>query len=277
MPSNVKADNQYFGKYFERALVEHINQTNVIVDPTLYVDTQGYNFSTKEIEDLNNDAILVADYIGHNIHATRVGDHTASEIGDILLDDGTRIETKRVSSGTGTYHNTSVYYFTAFNFNFQDYMTKFHLQETIKEYFPNITVSYKNKSPVNAASSSTIRHSNNPGYQEILQIDEAMRKTFVMELIKYFQTHPTEAQIFYKDMLEKKKINQKNNTMPNRLIAYNYQNKQIHEVNLLTLKDNPSAIIYPTDLGFCIGNLRIQIGWQNGNGLNNPTIRVFLK
>ena len=32
-----------------------------------------------------------------------------------------------------------------------------------------------------------------------------------------------------------------------------------------------------TDKGMVIGNIRIAIGWQNGNGLNNPTIRVFLQ
>ena len=32
-----------------------------------------------------------------------------------------------------------------------------------------------------------------------------------------------------------------------------------------------------TDKGFKIGNIRFAIGWQNGNGLNNPTIRVFLE
>ena len=32
-----------------------------------------------------------------------------------------------------------------------------------------------------------------------------------------------------------------------------------------------------TGLGMSFDNFRIQIGWQNGSGLNNPTLRVFIK
>ena len=30
-------------------------------------------------------------------------------------------------------------------------------------------------------------------------------------------------------------------------------------------------------LSLVFDNFRVAIGWQNGNGLNNPTFRVFLK
>ena len=33
---------------------------------------------------------------------------------------------------------------------------------------------------------------------------------------------------------------------------------------------------YNTDFGLIFKNFRMQFGWQNGTGLNNPTIRVFL-
>lgn len=45
-------------------------------------------------------------------------------------------------------------------------------------------------------------------------------------------------------------------------------------VNILNNEYN----IEKTDSGFAINNkLVVQLGWQNGSGLNNPTIRVFVK
>ena len=277
MPSNTKSDNQYFGKYFERATVEKINQSGIIVDPTQYKDTCGYDFSPEEIQYLNDEAELVGNYIGHDIHSIHTGDHTATKTGDIHLDDGTIIELKRVSAGTGTYHNTSIYYFTSFGFNFKDYMNKFKLRETIEKFFPEVKVKYNDNSPVNKDDSSYIRHSSKDGYNEIKVIDEAMRKQFVQDLVQFFRENPDKAQIFYKDMVLKKKIRQETYSISDRFIVFNYSKNTISEINLKKIKENPDDSIYVNDLGFCMGGLRFQIGWQNGSGLNNPTIRVFIK
>lgn len=277
MPSNNKLDNQYFGKYFERAIVEKINNSEVIINPKNYIDTCGYNFSQDEIQRLNDEAKIVGDYIGHNIHATHTGNHTSLENGDIHLDNGISVEIKRVSAGTGTYHNTSVYYFTNFGFNFKDYMEKFQLRETIEKFFPEVKVKYSDNSPVNQANSSYIRHSQKEGYKEIEAIDKKMRKQFVLDLVEFFRKNPDKAKIFYKDMILKKKISQETYSYSDRFIVFNYDKNTICEINLNELKSNPVKNIYTNDFGFCIGGLRFQIGWQNGNGLNNPTIRVFLK
>ena len=42
-------------------------------------------------------------------------------------------------------------------------------------------------------------------------------------------------------------------------------------------KDNISTNIRATDKGLVIGNVRIAFSWQNGVGLNNPTIRAYLE
>lgn len=277
MPSsNLKADNQYFGKYFEIATVAKINNDDKTPNPADYPELSGYEFSSEEINTLNNQAQGLADYFGREHTAEWVGGHTVSGIGDIVLDGHTSAEVKRVSTGSGTYHNTSVYYFTAFGFDFKDYMAKFHLRETIEKYFPDIPVSYTNNSPVNQDNSSKIRHSTKNGYEEIKKIDEEMRAAFIQDLAKYFQANPEQAQIFYKDMINKRKLSQQKETAVDRFIVYNYNKNTITEINLDEIRANPADTIYSNNLGFCIGGLRIQIGWQNGNGLNNPTIRVFL-
>ena len=72
-----------------------------------------------------------------------------------------------------------------------------------------------------------------------------------------------------------KKTSTINKNKPDRIIVYNYTKNEISDINLNNL--NYDDTISLTDKGFSVGDIRIQIGWQNGNALNNPTIRVFLK
>ena len=51
----------------------------------------------------------------------------------------------------------------------------------------------------------------------------------------------------------------------------------IKEIDLKHFQDNISANIKMTDNGLVIGNIRVVFSWQNGVGLNNPTIRIFLE
>lgn len=277
MPSNIKADNQYFGKYLERAVVEHINNSGVIINPSQYDDLNGYSFSDEEITYLNKEAEKIATYIGKNFIASYIGNHTSTECGDIILDNHIHIELKRVSSGSGTYHNTSIFFFKDYGFDFKDYMSQYGLYDTIEKYFPSVTVSRTNNSPVNMQTSSAIRHSNNEeGKKAIVQIDEIMRAAFVKDLAKYFINNPNIAYNFAKDMLNKVRLRTRESYKPDRFIVYNYNKNTITEINLQDIEFNKDNI-QSTDLGLLIGPLRIQIGWQNGTGLNNPTIRVFLR
>jgi hypothetical protein len=277
MPSNIKADNQYFGKYLERAVVEHINNTGIVIDPNQYYDLSGYCFSDQEITDLNKEAEKIAAYIGKNFVASYVGNHTSIECGDIILDDHIHIELKRVSSGSGTYHNTSIFFFKDYGFDFKDYMSQYGLYDTIEKYFPSAVVSRTNNSPVNIKTSSIIRHSNNEeGKKAIIQVDEIMRTAFVSDLAEYFINNPDMAYNFAKDMLNKVRLRTRESYKPDRFIVYNYNKDTITEISLQDIEFNKNNI-QNTNLGLLIGPLRIQIGWQNGTGLNNPTIRVFLR
>jgi hypothetical protein len=271
---NLKENNQYFGKYFERCIVEYVNESGKIVDPTDFIDTNGYNFSEEEIKQLNLEAKKIADYLGHNQTASHIGNHTSIETGDIQLGNQ-KIEIKRVSAGKGTYHNTSIYYLKKFGFDFKDYMTKFGLYNIIETYFPDITVSRKNNSPVNQSNSSKIRHSNNmEGLSRIEGIDAKIRKEFIKDLTEYFRNNKESAYIFFQDMINKLKINDNEYHCPDRIIIYNYIKDTINELDMNNY--NTLNQISNTDFALKLGNLRLQIGWQNGNGLNNPTIRVFL-
>ena len=49
---------------------------------------------------------------------------------------------------------------------------------------------------------------------------------------------------------------------------------EINKEYLTQLLDN--NIIKLTGTSICFGKVRITFSWQNGVGLNNPTIRVFI-
>lgn len=270
MPSNVRADNQYYGKYRECCVVAHLNHKEV----EYYED---YTFTPEEQKILFKESKLIADFLGDHT-ASYLGNHTANESGDILLDTGETIEIKTVSAGSGTYFNTSIYYLTKFGFDFQQYMNNYGLYKALEEIFGSmVEISHKNKSPVSQSNSSFIRHNFKTEWEEkIVPIDEEMRMKFTTDIANYFAENPEKVYEFISDMLNKNSSTSKK-TSPDRLIVLNYKKGVVREIDLKHFKENISNNIRITDKGLVIGNVRVNFGWQNGVGLNNPTIRVFLE
>lgn len=271
MPSNSRADNQYYGKYRECCVVAQLNNEAVEYH-------EDYDFTDNERSQLFNEAQLISDFLGQH-KATYLGNHTASESGDILLDNGEVIEIKSVSAGTGTYFNTSIYYFTKYGFNFKDYMEKYGLYDAIEKNFKDkgISPNRKNNSPVSQTNSSFIRHNYEQLWKnEIVPVDEAVRHIFIADIANYFSNYSEKIYEFISDMMNKNTATSKK-TAPDRLIVLNYAKNKVYEVDLKHFTDNISTNIRITDKGLVIGNIRIAISWQNGIGLNNPTIRIFLE
>lgn len=61
------------------------------------------------------------------------------------------------------------------------------------------------------------------------------------------------------------------------MIVLNYKNGTVREIDLAHFKENISTNIRVTEKGLVIGNVRLAFSWQNGVGLNNPTIRAYLE
>ena len=61
------------------------------------------------------------------------------------------------------------------------------------------------------------------------------------------------------------------------IILATHNKNKVKEIDLKHFKDNISTNIKATNTGLVIGNIRLAFSWQNGRGLNNPTIRVFLE
>ena len=270
MPSNSRAENQYYGKYRECCVVAHLNNT-----PVEY--HENFIFTTEEQNCLSNEAKLIANFIGNHT-ATYLGNHTANESGDILLDNGEVIEIKSVSAGSGTYFNTSIYYFNKFGFDFKKYMDKYSLYEVLENNFGNIIkINRKANSPVSQSNSSFIRHNYEDLYKEtIVPVDVNMREKFTEDIANYFINNPECVYEFISDMLEKNSSTSKK-ASPDRMIVLNYNKNTVREIDLNNFKNNISTNIRATEKGLVVGNVRIAFSWQNGVGLNNPTIRVYLE
>lgn len=270
MPSNSRAENQFFGKYRECCVVAHMNHSEVDYH-------ENYAFTTEEQQRLSDEAKLIADFLGNHT-ATYLGNHTSNESGDILLDNGEVIELKSVNAGSGTYFNTSIYYFLKFGFNFKDYMEKYGLYDALEESFGDVVkINRKNNSPVSQPHSSFIRHNYKELYEEkIVPVDATMRMAFTKDIAEYFANNPDKVYEFIADMLEKNSSTSKK-TSPDRMIVLNYQKGKVREIDLKNFKENISTNIRATDKGLVVGNVRIAFSWQNGVGLNNPTIRAYLE
>ena len=271
MPSNSRAENQYYGKYRECCVVAYLNSSDVEYH-------ENYTFTEEEKKTLFNEAKLIADFLGNHT-ATYLGNHTATESGDILLDTGDVVEIKTVSAGTGTYLNTSIHYFSKFGFDFKKYMEDYGLYDAIEQNFGSmVKVSRKNNSPVSQTDSSFIRHNYESEWREkIVPIDETMRINFTQDIVNYFSQNSDKAYEFISDVLNKDTSSTSKKTSPDRLIVLNYKKGTVREIDLKNFKDNISTNIKITNKGFVIGNVRIAISWQNGVGLNNPTIRAYLE
>ncbi len=271
MPLSItKETNQYFGKYFENAICSAINHT------AFYNCTDYNDFTNEDIAIMNSDAEKVANFL--NVSSAKwVGNYTSIQNCDIIA-DGNSIEIKYVSSGTGTYFNTTIYELEKYGFDLRTYMANFGLYNALIDNFSQygIKVSKTNKSPVSQTSSSIIRHQYDEIYKRnIIPIEQKMRQQFLLDLIKYFQHNTDELYHFLINMINKETTTIVKNK-PDQFIVYNYNTKTISKIDLTQINMGNLTITL-TDKGFIVGDIRVQIGWQNGNGLNNPTIRIFLK
>ena len=264
-----KANNQYYAEYIESRVVAFINKELYVLPDCI----ANFPFSESELSEMDNDAFLIANTIG-GISATWVGRHCGNEKCDLIVDGAREIELKYVSGGTGTYLNASLSYFSErCHFTpFTDYTHKFICPILEPVYGASV---YDNLSPVTLAESKNIRHNHPELYEQIVVADKKMRILYVSNLFDYFQANPTILTTFISDCITK---NIGSKSAPSELIIFNHQTKQVTTYNCDTiLAKIKNKSIKKTPLGLVFDNFRVAIGWQNGNGLNNPTFRVFLK
>ena len=263
-----KSNNQYYGAYIESRIAAYINNVEYILPELI----QDFPFSDSDIETMDADAKQIANYIG-GAHAIWTGRECNNADCDLIV-DGRKIEIKYVSCGAGTYLNSSLSYFTE-RLGFTPFTEYSHttICPFLEQYFGDKV--YKNFSPVSNAESKDFRHNHNDLYKQLQVIDKAMRKQYTSDLYNFLISNPQKLNIFISDILSKNVGNKK---APEELIVFNHETKTIRSFTEAEIKSKiKTKSIKNAGLSLKFDEFSVAIGWQNGLGLNNPTLRVFLK
>ena len=258
-----KKENGNVGKYLEQALVSTINQEPII-------NNTSYNFPTEIIEKMNEDAKRIAKEFG-GTKASYIGNHTKNANGDIIIDEKV-VELKYVSFGKGTYLNTTMDYLnTELGFcPYKDYM-KEEILPWLSQFFGDKV--YKNSSPVSKKESSAFRKTEN--YTTLKAMDKKTRARYVEDLYNYLTINPEKLARFISDCITKEAAKKE---APDVLVIYDYSINKTTIIDREHIKELiKNKTFRKTSLGLVFDKFRVQIGWQNGAALNNPTIRVFIK
>lgn len=231
-------------------------------------------------KDLNFDGVkevleIINSLFPEIISEENIGRKYKTANGDLIINDKT-IELKHITTdGLGTHLNTSMYNLTKYGClpfkPFQEKHGVFNLLET--KFGPSV----RNRlSPVEVSKASEFYKNNKEFCDEVAELDKLARKDYVLYLYEYFKQNKEKCLEFLKDCLTKN-ISEKQPA--DITIVYNSKFKkafyltkeQVLNRNLEGLK------ISSQGLGLVFNSLRINIGWQNHNGISNPTLRVFLK
>lgn len=257
-----KKNNQYYAEYIEQAVFNNYMPKDIVID---------YNFSEIEINEMNTDAFIIfQNFFSEYKNIQYCGRKTRTECADFIC-DGKNIELKYVAQGNGTYFNTTIEYchkqlgFTSF----QDYLKNSPQLKLLAKYFGNKV--YENISPVSKEESSTFRKEYEKIYKkQLVPMDKMLRKQYVKDFYEYVVKNNLVPQL-YLDMINKYSKKDK----PDSIIIFNHQTKK--SFKLVNFDNNENFTTYISgDFSIIINNIKITFAWQNGTGLNNPTLRIFL-
>lgn len=284
-----KSNNQDFGKYFELCISEI--SKGAIMPP----EWTHYDFSEKEKNTIFRHAKMMRDYLGKDKVFEWTGNHTVSGIGDLLDENGEKIEIKYVGGdGSGTYFNNTIYSLLHYNENFdiRNYLRKYNLYTLSEQLFGDLVpISTVNKSLISNQDkrlkliTSDKEEEQDPVYSEryrriYIPIAEQAMEEFNTDVYQYFCENPSQFAIFFDNLLNKRKEQDlKNNTCsaPDKYVCFNYFKETIHEVDMTAMRTNIQTFnLRRNKKGIIVNDMiRINFSWKNGYCLSNPAIYVF--
>ena len=272
---NKKADNQWFGKGFEQAIYIVFNKLPQINPYPQHIDDNNW------IDMINDALIFISQYDEVITSCEWIGNKTKTEDGDLIINNK-KVEVKRVSENKGTYLNTSWKNCAdkyGFELNSQKFLQENNLYAELEKQFGKNAFDAENASPFTQDQSSKIQKEHKEWYKKYSKLESIAREKIVTQVVTKLKNNNDLTAIFLGDIISK---NISNKNMPEKLVVYNYIKKAItfnYDNKTLKYMNKDYSITQSSrqKLGFSIGNFRIQIGWQNGAGLNNPTVRIFIK
>lgn len=261
---NEKKNNQYYGQYFEEAICSIINHVDI-------PNNTGYSFEAEEIERMNSHANQVAKHIQAK-SAVYVGRETSNQNCDIICDEES-IEIKYVSTGNGTYFNTSISVIDTIGFeSYHSRLLTSGYISRMKEIFGDM-ISETNLSPVKSAKDASLIKAHKD-YRYLADIESDIRVSYVKDFFDFLVKNEEAMRKFIYGLITKDFANKK---IPFRIVVFNYEKESILEISKAQVeKMLESKTIRNAGKSLVFDDFRVAFGWQNGNGLRNPTLRVFL-
>lgn len=258
-----KKNNQYYGQYIEEAVVAIINNQPIVNN------VKDFTFQEWEIDIMNEDAATIAAYLNAS-SAEYMGRKTSLASCDIIADNK-EIELK-YSKDNGTYYNTSVVYFDQFGLiPFKQYMIDYGVLSFLATYFGNKV--YNNISPVSQKEGSVWSKENPEAYKQLIAIEAKARDAYVTQVFEYLTEDKSRVKYFAQQMLTKESSGKHT---PDSVIIYHHNTDELIEFTkdeILAMANSPMT---RSGYTFKFNGFHTTIAWQNGTGLNNPTIRVYL-
>lgn len=271
--SNSKAENQWYGKQFERLICD-IKKGNEPVNyyPT-HVKAQDMPILIRDAKEFiqqyeKSEPIRTIDWIGN---------HTITANGDLII-NGQVCEVKRVQTGSGTWCNSTInnlYKYINMPTHI-DYMEKYGMLDFLRTYAgtnPRWINNRKTPNPINDIEERPLR-ADPKARVEWKRLDGIWRPKFIYDVYQTFLNDPKLMYEFVSDCLTKKVINKQ---MPKSLCIFNYKKQELFAISngkLLEQKDRP-IVPYLNEKGIYFGPIRINIYWKNQH--HNFAMNVFLE
>lgn len=263
---NEKSKNQYYGKAFEYLICQFHNNGEI---SNLYPN----EIEKKDFQELCNQAQNFLRLIPSCQEPfVWIGNHTYDANCDIMM-GAQKVEIKHLSNGTGTYLNTSLENIVKYGFvSYYSYMEKYGLYDVLNSFWGNVS---HNGSPLSVEEAKNFMKTHPKEYKIIQQKEKEIRRQYVADLYQYFLDNPQKLTCFLQDCLSK---NISNKETPDIILIYNYKKNTVLSFEREEICNRVENQEFKNaGLSFVFSKMRIAFGWQNGAGLNNPTIRVFLK
>lgn len=273
-----KKNNQYYGEAIERLIFAYYTGT----DPDEELKNINFIFSENEINIMKQDAkdIFVPNIkklFGENQSIVYTGRTTKNANGDLII-NGSTIEIKYTASSNGTYASGSAYYFHD-SFGMIDPM-KFYANagyhDILRRNFP-VPVSESNRSPVSQEASNFIRHSSKykDVYARVLKVEAVLREMLLQRYDAFFKENPSIVKDFVYGLISKEANGKE---IPDHILIYQRKGKNFVEITkeyILSTLNEDHPFCHRGD-SYYWGPFRFTVGWQNGNGLNNFSLRIFI-
>lgn len=277
-----KDKNKYTGELFERIIVKSFQNENYIEKDSKLTEEENIRCC--------NGAKNVVNYLKDNINIKKIehiGKETKNKLGDILINDNISVEIKYITSdGLGTYHNSTLSYFDKKLKlkSYKDFLKENNYYSFVNELLKenNLVANMENSSPFTFDESKIIRKQLKYKYETIKQYEYKIRKTYIDYIYNELSNNPNLIHTLIFDLINKitfSKEGYKYKGIVDYYVVYLENKQKIIVIKKYCLEDlkNKNIKLAKTDKSIIIkGLFRIIPGWQNGTGLNNATIRVFL-